>query len=295
MGDFRPFQYLVFDEKGDWVKSVKPDPMEMNSPRSMHILADGRLFNGRSNGFDKLPNFAPRTMVMELYDANGKLTDTVVTLENGRYGLLDDDPQSPYVYPIFESFAQARSRGDRIVIGHASKPELRLQRVDPGMPLDRIIRWDVGSREITTADVAAFKAAQVAQYADMPAESKARFLDPLISTNRPVADSFPAFGRSCWRTTVGSGSASFRVRLTPPRITGSRSRATARFTAGSTRRALRNISIGVGTTCWSPTRTRPATLSGCACFRFGCRRPRGRHEWEVTAISRRFRRIRCGC
>ena len=267
MGDFRPFQYLVFDEKGDWVKSVKPDPMEMNSPRSMHILADGRLFNGRSNGFDKLPNFAPRTMVMELYDANGKLTDTVVTLENGRYGLLDDDPQSPYVSPIFESFAQARSRGDRIVIGHASKPELRLQRVDPGMPLDRIIRWDVGSREITTADVAAFKAAQVAQYADMPAESKARFLDPLISTNRPVADSFPAFGRSCWRTTVGSGSASFRVPPIPRRTTGSRSSVTARFAAGWIHHGLPSIWTGDATTCWWLIRIRSTTWSGYASSR----------------------------
>ncbi len=195
VGDFRPFQYLVFDEKGNWVKSVKPDPMELNSPRSMNILADGRLFNGRSDSFDKLPNFAPRTMVMELYDANGKLTDTVATLENGRYGKLDDNPQSMYLYPIFESFAQARSRGDRIVIGHASKPELRVQRTDAGFPVDRIIRWDVGPRSISSSDVEAFKAAQRAQYADMPADNRARFLDPLISPARPVADSFPAFGQ----------------------------------------------------------------------------------------------------
>ena len=194
VGDFRPFQYLVFDEKGDWVRSVKPDPMELNSPRSMNILADGRLFNGRENAFSKLPNFVPRTMVMELYDASGKLTDTVAALENGRYGRLDDDPQSMYTFPIFESFAQARSRGDRIVLGHASKPELRVQRTDAGLALDRIIRWDVGSRSITDADIEAYKAAQVAQNANLSAEVKPRLLDPLISKDRPVADSFPAFG-----------------------------------------------------------------------------------------------------
>lgn len=194
VGDFRPFQYLVFDEKGDWVRSVKPDPMEMNSPRSMNILADGRIFNGREDPFAKLPNFAPRTMVMELYDPDGKLTDTVAVLENGRYGRLDDDPTSVFVFPIFESFAQARSRGDRIVIGHASRPELRVQRSDAGLPLDRIIRWDVGSRDVTAADVEAFKAATIAQNASIPAEMKPRFLAPLISEDRPVADSFPAFG-----------------------------------------------------------------------------------------------------
>jgi len=195
VGDFRPFQYLVFDEKGDWVKSVKPDPMELNSPRSMNILADGRLFNGRENTFEKRENFAPRTITMELYDANGKLTDTVATLENGRYGKLDDDAQSMFIYPIFESFAQARARGDRIVVGHASKPELRVQRSDTGLPLDRIIRWDVGPRSISSADIEAFKAAQVARNKNLSAELRPRFLDPLISEKRPVADSFPAFGQ----------------------------------------------------------------------------------------------------
>lgn len=195
VGDFRPFQYLVFDEKGDWVKSVKPDPMEFNSPRSMNILADGRLFNGRENTFEKRENFAPRTMTMELYDAGGKLTDTVATLENGRYGKLDDDPQSMFIYPIFESFAQARARGDRIIVGHASKPELRVQRADAGLPLDRIIRWDVGPRSIASADIEAFKAAQIAQNKNLSAELRPRFLDPLISQKRPVADSFPAFGQ----------------------------------------------------------------------------------------------------
>lgn len=196
VGDFRPFQYLVFDENGNWVKSVKPSPIELNVPRSMNILSDGRLVNGRQDGTERLASFATRTMVMEVYDANGKVADTVASLANGRYGQLDNDPQSVYVFPIFESFAQAAARGDRIVVGHGSTPELRVHRADSLLTLDRVIRWDVGARNISAADVAAFKAARIAEYenANLPAADKPRYLEPLISRDRPVADSFPAFG-----------------------------------------------------------------------------------------------------
>lgn len=194
VGDFRPFQFLVFDEKGDWVRTVRPDPVEVNNPASRSVLADGRLVLGREDASTRPANFEPTMMRLDLYDAQGKRTDSLASFPNGRYGRLSDDRDAIYIFPLFESFAQARARKDRIVTGHASRTELRVRRSDAGSPLDRIIRWNAGSRRITPADIEADRVAQRARAASLPEAMRPRFLDPLISDQRPVADSFPAFG-----------------------------------------------------------------------------------------------------
>lgn len=197
VGDFRPFQFLVFDEKGDWVRTVRPDPMEVNTPRSMNILADGRLVLGREDAasFRELAPFAPRMMTMEVYDRAGKLTDTLLTVENGRYGRMSDDRNAMFIFPLFESFAQVAARKDRIVSGHASRAELQVRSDAPGLPVERIIRWNAGPRAISPADIAAYRAATLKQYATIPPEMREQMVEPLITEKRPVADSFPAFGQ----------------------------------------------------------------------------------------------------
>lgn len=196
-GDFRPFRFLVFAPDGEWVRTIDLSPMYINTPRSMHILDDGRMVLGIEDG---LPSRRGRTFTanrfaLMMYGADGARGDTIEVLENGRWGQTVDDPNSVFVFPFFESFGVAAAAGQRIVTGHASRTELRVMRAEAGYPVDRLVRWTIGNLDITPEDVAAEKERLAKPYADRPPEFRAQFLDPMINDARPVAERFPAFGR----------------------------------------------------------------------------------------------------
>lgn len=197
VGDYRPFQFLVFSPEGEWVRSVMAEPMYPNPPREMHVLADGRLLLASEERAPRSDpgTFAPRSLHVLLHDASGALVDSIARLDNGRWGQTMDDPNSVFLYPLFESFAAIAAGGDRIVLGHASRTELRVHRAAPGAPLERIVRWTVGNREVTAADIDAEKASVKRRYTTLPPEQFAQRVEPLITERRPVADSFPAFGQ----------------------------------------------------------------------------------------------------
>jgi hypothetical protein len=176
------------------VRTIRPDPLFVNTPDVMRVLDDGRMVLARDDD-PRGSGFTLRHRVVLLHAADGTETDTIARLPNGSWGQTVDDPQSIWLFPLFESFALATARGARIVMGHASETELRVQRAEPGLPLDRIVRWTAGNREITPADIAAERERLSRPYAPMNAEMRARFLDPLITERRPVADRFPAAGQ----------------------------------------------------------------------------------------------------
>lgn len=197
VGDYRPFQFLVFGPDGNWVRTVRPTPLYPNSPGTMNVLRDGRLVLGDQDVFtrDDPGAFRERTMSLMLHAADGSLTDTVARLPNGRWGQAEPGPQYPWIFPLFESFAVMAARDDRIVLGHASEAELRVHRAGAGLPVDRIIRWSVGDRAVRSEDISAERARYSAQYASVPAAQRAVLVEPMLSEKRPVADRFPAFGR----------------------------------------------------------------------------------------------------
>lgn len=197
VGDYRPFQFLVFSPEGEWVRSVVAEPTYPNPPRDMHVLADGRLLlASEERGPRENPGtFTARSLHLLLHDANGALVDTITRLDNGRWGQTVDDPNSMFLFPIFESFPVIAGAGDRIILGHASRTELRVHRAEANAPLERIVRWTVGNRAVTAADITAEKASVERRYATLPPEQFARMVEPLITARRPVADTFPAFGQ----------------------------------------------------------------------------------------------------
>lgn len=197
VGDYRPFQFLVFGPDGKWVRTVRPTPLYPNSPGTMNVLRDGQLLLAEQDPFarNEPSAFRERTITVMLHAADGALTDTVARLPNGRWGQAEPGPQYPWLFPLFESFAVVAARDDRIVLGHASEAELRIHRAAPGLPLDRIIRWSVGDRTVKREDISAERARFSAQYANVPAEQRAVLVEPMLSEKRPVADRFPAFGR----------------------------------------------------------------------------------------------------
>jgi hypothetical protein len=103
--------------------------------------------------------------------------------------------QYPWLYPFFESFAAVAARDERIVLGHASQTELRVHAPARGFPVTLIVRWTTGDRTIGEDDLNAERARLTADASNYSVDERAMFLDPMISDLRPVADSFPAFGR----------------------------------------------------------------------------------------------------
>ena len=75
VGDYEPFQFLVFAPDGSWLRTVRPTPL--NSPRTVNVLASGALVLGRENhGAPDPAAFAERSLTIERYDAECTLRDT---------------------------------------------------------------------------------------------------------------------------------------------------------------------------------------------------------------------------
>lgn len=192
VGDYRPWQFLVFDGMGEWIRTVRPTPLYFNPPDVFTVLDDGRMiFGARATGTPGAPGFVLRHLTLALHGAEGGLTDTITTLPNGRWGTTQGSRLS--VYPLFEPFARADARGDRLVVGHGSTPELQVHSVRDSIRLERIIRWTTPDRRVTASDVAAEHRRLTEGFGSDDPERRARFLDPLLTDERPVAEEFPAF------------------------------------------------------------------------------------------------------
>lgn len=196
VGDYFPWRFNVFGPDGGFVKTVRLDGDYVNADvfgvlDDGHVVISEREFPlGHPAGV-----FTPVERTVVVHDASGALADTVARLENGRWGVMSDDPDAVGLYPFFESFSSVATGGSRIVAGHQSRPELRVYEMDgDGVRMMRIVRWSTGAdRTISDADVAAQKQVETERFADMSEAMKRQLLDPLVSDDRPVADVFPAF------------------------------------------------------------------------------------------------------
>lgn len=193
VGDYRPWQFLVFSPEGEWVRTVRPRPEYPNSPGIVDVLADGRSVLSRRAFFAYGPRFEPRNTTVVVHGSDGMLIDTVGTYPNGRWGRVGDDPNSPGLYPLFESFLRVAAVGSRIVVGHTSRPELKVLEATEALRPERIIRWTAGSREIRPEDVDEERRRLAEPYQDMAPAMRRQLVDPLVSEERPIADEFPAF------------------------------------------------------------------------------------------------------
>lgn len=194
-GDYSPFRFLVFAPDGQWVRTIDPVPQQLNSPRSMNVMSDGRMVLGVTDVSARFAEgagtFPLDRLVLQLHDARGVLLDTLATLPNGRFGEIVAGSRF-HVFPFFESFAMVAAKGDRLVMGHGSESELRVHGNGEGFPLERIVRWSGKSRAVTSADVVAAKAWEESQLANSSPQIREMMLPTLISEKRIAADVFPA-------------------------------------------------------------------------------------------------------
>ena len=194
VGDYDPWQFLVFGPDGTWRRTVRPSPQYNNSPDVINVLDDGRSVLARSPFQSRDPNaFRLQHLTPVIHGPDGTLIDTIGTYPNGRIGNLGSDPSGPWAAPLFESHLRVAASGSRVVIGHGSKAELTVHRAGDSLQAERIVRWTTGDRTVTAAMIEAERKRLRDQYPDLDPAMYRRLVEPLIREDRPAADEFPAF------------------------------------------------------------------------------------------------------
>jgi hypothetical protein len=194
VGDYRPFRFLIFGPRGDWVRTVVPVPEYANSPGVMAVLDDGRSVLGeRATSAARGAGFTLRHQPVVVHEADGRLVETVGVYPHGRWGRVGDDPRSPVLYPWFESFTWVDAAGSTLVVGHGSEPRVMVFSMAGPRRLERIVTWTGLDREVRPRHVAAGAEAVRDRYAELDPALAAGLVDPLVSPERPVAERFPAF------------------------------------------------------------------------------------------------------
>ena len=193
VGDYRPWGFEIFDGNAGWVRGVLMDPRVPNSPEAMAILPGGSTVLASTDLAERDPNFGMRHLSVVLYGPDGMLVDTLARLEHGRYGQTVEDPNSVWLFPWFESFAEMIGFDGGLATAHGREPEVRFERlVDGRLEVERILRWTRIEPEVTNALVDAAIADLESRYAELDAAMRRDLLEPLVHEGRPVAEHLPA-------------------------------------------------------------------------------------------------------
>lgn len=123
----------------------------------------------------------PQFLQVLRYDWSGALVDTLVTLPYGERGPVDPETRM-MGNPHFESRGVFSTSGDLLYTSDGGSPEVRVHR---GARLESIIRWEPGDLSVRDEDVAAYRAAWLAEAGDAALFRKR--LDAM-----PFKDAFPA-------------------------------------------------------------------------------------------------------
>jgi hypothetical protein len=192
VGDYRPWEWEVFSPDGTWQRSVQPLPPYINTDVEA-VLNDGRTVALVDAIWEAPTNrFAPQHVTVILHAPGGAIQDTVGVYESGRAGRFDDVPNQ-IISPLFESRASITAGGSRVLVGHASKAELRVHEIGDTIALERVVRWNAEVRPVTDADVSAERERIAARYEGRDEAIRRQMVSPQIREDRPVAETFPTF------------------------------------------------------------------------------------------------------
>ena len=187
VGNYWPWSYLVFTAQGQFVRRIVLDPVYPNSSNVGGVLENGYTVNTRGGESMSSPDFGvPDTMIVEIHDPNGKLVGNLARIPNGTSGKVRE-AENFYLSKLFEARAVVDALGLTIVLAHGSKPEVQV--LDDESNLRMTIRWSEPNREVTRADIRAYRE----DYRERRSPSDwDQHDDATISRERPVADAFPA-------------------------------------------------------------------------------------------------------
>jgi len=162
--------------------------VDLNSPRSHGVLADGTFIIAQTCCLTREPEFRERSLHVVRADAEGAHVDSLHVYPHGLLGRLGRPQLRLMGFPIFESFSDVAIGHDRWVGGYGAKPEIEVRA--PDGRLLTLIRWHDNDRTVTPDEVDEYRRAHVA-VSTSPAERE--LLEAEVSDERPVADFFPAF------------------------------------------------------------------------------------------------------
>ncbi len=187
VGNILPWSYTIFTAQGQFVRRIGLKPMYPNSSSAGGVLENGYTVNARRGETMRTPDFGvPDTMVVEIHNPNGKLVGNLARIPHVTYGNVSEAPGIG-LYPLFEAGAEVDALGSTIVLAHGSKPEVQV--LDDESNLRMIIRWSEPNREVTRADIRAWRE----DYRERRSPSDwNQFDDAMMSPELPVADVFPA-------------------------------------------------------------------------------------------------------
>jgi hypothetical protein len=192
VGDYRPWQFLVFAPDGKWNRTVRPVPLYPNVPGVIEVLDGGRSILATQPFTSEGENWGVRHLTVLLHGSEGTVSDTIGIYPNGRWGMLPEHPRLG-LYPLFESFFRIDATGTTVIMGHGSEPQFAVYGASGDLTMQRIIRWTVASRTVRAEHIAAEHQRIVDRYRDTDPAMARQMVDPLISDKRPVAERFPAF------------------------------------------------------------------------------------------------------
>lgn len=192
VGDYRPWRYNVFTRDGQFVRAVQLTPPYANPSRVGGVLLNGISINTRTTYIARTDFTVPDTLIVEAHDSDGQLFATVARIPNRIEGMTPKSEAANLVLtPLFSASARADAIGSTVAIGHGSEPEVQL--LDDELRLQRVVRWSEPDREVTSADVDAWRDNYVESRGGRDSERWGPLDEATIDPERPVADVFPAF------------------------------------------------------------------------------------------------------
>ena len=184
-----PWRYNVFTAQGEFVRQVNLTPVFPNSSVQGGVLDNGHSVNSRSKRARRENFTNPDTLLVQVHDPQGTLVGTLARMPDRSSGAVDEVPDFG-LFPLFQSFAEADAVGSTIVLAHGRDTEVRV--LDDDFNLRTIIRWFEPDREVTGADVRAWREDYTRSRNQPASVPWSRFDDARVSSNRPVADLFPS-------------------------------------------------------------------------------------------------------
>lgn len=190
VGDYRPWRYNLFTPQGEFVRRVNLTPILVNPPSSGGGVLDNGYSVNTSSKRARRENFSiADTLMVLVYDPEGRLVGNLARIPDRTSGMVSE-AENFWLFPLFQSFGEVDASGSTIVLGHGSETEVRV--LDDEFTLRLIVRWNEPDREVTAADVRAWREDYIARRRRLGEREWRDFDDARLSPERPVAELFPA-------------------------------------------------------------------------------------------------------
>ena len=187
VGNYRPWSYNVFTAQGQFVRRILLEPLYLNSSDGGGVLENGYTVNAIEKSERDHRGFGiPDTLIVEIHAPNGKLVSNLARVPTRSKGTVSE-ASNFWLGPLFGARAMIDALGSTTVLAHGSKPELQV--LDDKFNLRMIIRWSEPNREVTRANIRAWRE----DYRERRNPSNwSQYDDARVSPERPAADVFPA-------------------------------------------------------------------------------------------------------